>query len=97
MNTLPLQQISPSAASLMDGKVKTVGSGFGEVLKKSIDSVNGNVEEANNLASGLVSGQHSNIHETMIAIEKADVSFKLMTKVQQKAIASYEVIMRMQL
>lgn len=81
----------------MDGKVKTVGSGFDEILKKSIDSVNGNIEEANNLASGLVSGQHSNIHETMIAMEKADVTFKLMTKVQQKAIASYEVIMRMQL
>jgi len=97
MNILPLQQISPSAASLIDGKVKTVDSGFGEVLKKSIDSVNGNIEEANNLASGLVSGQHARIHETMIAIEKADVSFKLMTKVQQKAIASYEQIMRMQL
>ena len=97
MKTLPLQQIRPSAATLMDEKVKTAGSGFGEVLKKSLDSVNNNIEEANGLTTGLISGQHARIHETMIAMEKADVSFKLMTKVQQKAVAAYETIMRMQL
>lgn len=97
MEILPLQQIAPSSASLVDGKAKTVGSGFGEILEKSIDAVNGAMHEANTLSQGLITGQHSNIHETMIAMEKASVSFKAMTKVQQKVVAAYETVMRMQL
>jgi len=76
---------------------KTTGSGFGEVLEKSLASVNGQMQEADHMAAGLVSGDHSNIHETMIAMEKANIAFKLVTKVQSKVIDAYKEVMRMQL
>ncbi len=72
-------------------------SGFKEVLDKSIDAVNKSLEEAGKSAAGLVSGQHSNIHETMIAIEKANISFRLMTKAQNKVVEAFQEIMRLQL
>jgi len=36
------------------------------------------------------------IHNTMIAIEKADLTFQLMMQVRNKIISAYEEIMRMQ-
>jgi flagellar hook-basal body complex protein FliE len=73
------------------------GTGFGEVLKQSISAVSARRLEAEELIEGLVSGQHANIHETMIAMEKASISFKLLTKVHNKVIGAYEEIQRLQL
>ncbi len=99
MNTLPLQpvQFGDMATSQVAKKTETPGAGFGEMLKQSIDSVNGLKQEADELSAGLISGQHGNIHETMIAVEKAGISFRLMTKMQQKAIQAYQDVSRIQL
>ena len=75
---------------------KADGTGFSDVLRQSVDAVNNTMQEAEQSSIGLVSGQHANIHETMIAIEKASISFKLMSKVQGKVISAYQEIMRMQ-
>ncbi len=72
-------------------------TGFGEIFKKSINAVNSDMQEAESLVAGLVSGQHSNIHETMIAMEKSSISFRLLTKVQSKVITAYQEVMRMQI
>jgi flagellar hook-basal body complex protein FliE len=100
MEILPLQQVrfgeTPSIAQASK-KQQTAVTGFGEVLQKSIDSVNTTLQEADELNRGLAAGEHGNIHETMIAIEKASISFRMMTRVQQKAIAAYQDIMRIQL
>lgn len=77
-------------------KAQKAEAGFGEVLQKSIASVNSSMQEAEGLVAGLVSGQHANIHETMIAMEKASVSFRMLAKVQNKVVEAYKEIMRMQ-
>lgn len=76
---------------------KVEGTGFDEVLKESMGAVNGQMQEAKMMAAGLVSGEHSNIHETMIAMEKSGIAFKLATKVQAKVIEAYQEVMRLQL
>ncbi len=96
MKTLPLSQIQQSLPLEKSTKNQADTTGFGDVLKKSLESVNSNIQEATQMAEGLVSGQHSNIHETMIAMEKSTVSFRMLTKVQQKVIAAYQDVMRMQ-
>ena len=98
MKMLPLESVRPQEPVITQHqKTKEAGTGVGEVLRKSIDSVNNRIEEANELTEGLAAGQHGNIHETMIAVEKAGISFRLMTKMQQKAITAYQEIMRIQL
>ncbi|ADH85886.1 flagellar hook-basal body complex protein FliE [Desulfurivibrio alkaliphilus] len=77
--------------------VKDAVSGFGEILNKAVDVVSARQAEANHLSEGLVSGQHANIHETMIAVEKSSISMRLMTKVHQKGLDAYQEMMRMQL
>lgn len=71
--------------------------GFGKVLKDAISSVNKSQNEADAMIAGLAAGEHANIHETMIAMEKAGISFRLATKVQGKVLEAYKEIMRMQL
>jgi len=71
--------------------------GFRQVLDQAIQATNSRMEEANELARGLVAGEHARIHEVMIASEKAGISFRLMTKMQQKVIDAYKEIMRLQL
>jgi flagellar hook-basal body complex protein FliE len=44
----------------------------------------------------LAAGKQKDIHQTMIALEKADVAFQLLMQVRNKIIAAYETIMRMQ-
>ncbi len=97
MKTLPLSQVNLTP-TLPDAKptASSVTTGFSDILKKSLDSVNEAKAVASEMQEGLVTGQHSNIHETMIAMEKATVSFRLLTKVQQKALNAYQEIMRMQ-
>ena len=90
-NSFPAQQ---SGVKRLDDQ--TGGSGFGELLKDSIQAVNDRRQEADNMVKGLVAGEHANIHETMIALEKASVSLRMMTRVQQKIIAAYQEISRMQ-
>ena len=79
------------------GQKQGGASGFGEILNQSIAAVNTQMGEADALARGLASGQHAKIHETMIAAEQAGISFRLMTRVQQKVLDAYQEIMRMQL
>ena len=98
MKLTPLQPFQPlDVNNSSKADKKNVDTGFGEVLKKSIDAVNTHMQEADRLTQGLASGEHGNIHETMIAIEKAGISFRLMTKMQQKAITAYQDIMRIQM
>ncbi len=69
--------------------------GFEEMLMESIEKVNILQKEADRSVEGLVTGR-GDIHETMIAVEKADLTFNLMVQVRNKLISAYEEIMRMQ-
>lgn len=76
---------------------KSGGTGFGELLKKSIEAVSEQGAMAEQAETGLLQGEHANIHETMIAMEEASISFRLLTKVQGKVLNAYQEIMRLQL
>ncbi|HEN21118.1 MAG: flagellar hook-basal body complex protein FliE [Deltaproteobacteria bacterium] len=72
------------------------GKSFSEMLKNSIGEVNRLQEEADVAVKDLAAGKGKDIHETMIALEKASVSFQMMMQVRNKIIGAYEEIMRMQ-
>jgi len=87
-----LQSFSPEKTEKPNGKK---GS-FGEVLKGSIREVNQLQGKADTSINQLIAGESKNLHETMIAMEKADISFRLMLEVRNKIIDAYHEIMRMQ-
>jgi len=69
---------------------------FRELLKNSIHEVDRVQKEAMRAAEDLAVGKTENIHETMIALKKAELSFKMMMQVRNKIVKAYEEIMRMQ-
>jgi len=99
MKEVTMQPVSlpGSSAIKSPGAQGVSGAGFSEILSRSIAEVNDQGQEADLLVKGLAAGEHANIHETMIAMEKSGISFRMMTRVQQKVIDAYREIMRMQL
>jgi flagellar hook-basal body complex protein FliE len=70
---------------------------FGEFLSDSIGKVNAMQTEANVAMEKLASGESQNLHETLLAVEKADIAFRTMNQVRTKVIDAYREIMKMQI
>lgn len=70
---------------------------FGEMLTQSIGKVNAMQTEANVAMEKLASGESQNLHETLLAVEKADIAFRTMNQVRSKVIEAYKEIMKMQI
>jgi flagellar hook-basal body complex protein FliE len=69
---------------------------FGDVLKESIQKVTELEKEADKEVEKLAKMETQDIHNTMMAIEKADLTFQMMMQIRNKIISAYEEIMRMQ-
>ena len=69
---------------------------FGRMLADSLKNVNELQKKANVEIQKLVSGESKNLHKTMLAVEKAEIAFKLINQVRSKVIDAYKEIMRMQ-
>ena len=68
---------------------------FGSMLASSLNEVNQLHSAADDAVQNLAAGKQKDIHQTMIAMEKADVAFQLLMQVRNKIISAYETIMRM--
>ena len=97
MNAIGINPIQINGSLPIKATKEVQGAGFGDILQESIAAVNQKAQEASSLSEGLVSGQHSNIHETMIAMEESSISVRMLAKVQNKVIDAYREIMRLQL
>lgn len=91
-----LQTLDPRRQNVgnVDAAAKD-GPQFAEVLKKAIEDVSGLEKEADTALQQLAQGRHDNLHEAMIALQKADLSFKAMMEIRDKLINAYKEIMRM--
>ncbi|CAD7772818.1 Flagellar hook-basal body complex protein FliE [Candidatus Methanoperedenaceae archaeon GB50] len=69
---------------------------FSQMLKNTIEEINTLQVKADKAIEALATGESKNIHQTMIAIEKADISFKMMMQVRNKLLEAYKEIMHMQ-
>lgn len=78
------------------GSASEAERSFSVQLKEAIQKVDGLQKEADKAASELALGSTKNIHDTMIALEKANLSLQLMLQVKDKIVSAYETVMRMQ-
>jgi flagellar hook-basal body complex protein FliE len=69
---------------------------FGEVLKTAIDDIDKLQKSADQAIVKLEKDNSGSLHEAVIALEKADISFRAMMQVRNKIIEAYQEIMRMQ-
>ena len=68
---------------------------FAKALKGAINKVNRLDREADRSIVDLLQGK-ADIHETMVALQKADISMRLVLAIRNKVLEAYREIMRMQ-
>ena len=86
----PSPTIQPSGSS-----DKMLGS-FKQLLEDSINQVNTLQEQADTLSQQLASGKADNLHEAMLALNKASLALEFTIQVRNKVIEAYQEIMRTQ-
>lgn len=70
------------------------GASFADTLKESMNRVNELQNESDAAIKALAKGESASLHETLLAVEKADLSFKLMMQVRNKLLDAYKEVMR---
>ncbi len=98
--TLPIvtpEGISPSPSPQLPAPVGggSEGPSFGSQLGEAIGEVQRLGDVALSASEGYMAGDHQDVHGTMIAMQEADVSLRLMASVRNRAIEAYREVMRM--
>lgn len=70
---------------------------FKKTLSGFINEVNDLQSKANESIENFATGKVENVHEVMIAMSKAEISFKFMMEARNKLIETYKEVMRMQM
>jgi len=89
-------------ANMTDGALSQSGAStagrapFSGMLKNAIGGVQSLENQAAGAVQGLMTGQGVDVHQAMIATEKADLSFEMALAVRGKAVAAYQQVMQMQ-
>ena len=93
---LPIQNISSSIQKgISSNENSTEGVSFGEFLNDAINKVSDMQLEAQKMNEALALGQTDNLHQVMIASEKASVALQFTMQVRNKILDAYQEIMRM--
>jgi len=87
---------SPFQIQNLERPRATTGHSFSETLKSFYSQVNDQINEANQKSEEFATGKHYDLHEIMIATEKANISFRLLLQIRNKLLEGYQEIMRMQ-
>jgi len=90
--TSPLEVVRGGNA--VGGAERTSGSSFADVLGQAVKAVDAQQIEADQQSANLAMGG-GNLHETAIALEKADVAMRVATKVRNKLVEAYQDVMKM--
>ncbi|MFB3925581.1 MAG: flagellar hook-basal body complex protein FliE [Syntrophales bacterium] len=89
--------LSPSLAKpVKPGESREDRGSFSNMLKNAINEINRLQIDADQAIAKVELNKSGSIHEAMIALEKADISFRAMMQVRNKIIEAYQEVMRMQ-
>jgi flagellar hook-basal body complex protein FliE len=69
---------------------------FGQLFKQSLEKVNAAQNKSDMLTDKLVTGEVKDVHEVMIAAQKASLSLQLTLQIRNKVVEAYQEVMRMQ-
>ena len=95
--SLPITGVAPSITPVAPSAAKASqasGAGFTDSLTKLVDSVESSAEDANTAVAGMLDGS-GDVHDAMIALQRAELTLQLTVQVRNKLVQAYQDIMRM--
>ena len=98
LTPIPIQEVQelPSPIGPLQTGITTESS-FGSIFSRLVGEVSEKQAAAGDAVNALLSGKNVSLHQAMIAMEEASVSFQLMVEVRNKLLESYQELMRMQI
>jgi flagellar hook-basal body complex protein FliE len=90
--TSPASKGASSAANPADGPAAP----FSDLLTDAVGQVNQLETQAQTAVAGLMTGTGVDVHQAMIATQKADMAFELALAVRNKAVQAYQAVIGMQ-
>lgn len=94
MNDMRIRDLQQATLPKTDTVGKKPTEGFAKVIKGAIERVNGMEKDSNRSIMELLNGK-KDIHETMINLQKTDISMRLLLTVRNKAVEAYREIIHM--
>lgn len=92
-----LEKLSPGIQPMpLTAGPTAAPSAVGNIIGELVSEVSSKQAAAGQSVNQLLSGQNVSLHQTMIAMEEASISFQLMVEVRNKLLESYQELMRMQ-
>ncbi len=94
MSTTPISGLVTPIADPSTAPSRQDVPGFGESLNRLIGAVDTSGQEANSAVSRMLDGS-GDVHEAMIALQRAELTFQMTMQVRNKLVQAYQEIMRM--
>ena len=91
----PLANLPPIAPDSV-ATAPSGGNGFRGALENAIQSVETSRNAGAQAVENFLSGEGGELHSTILAVQRASLSFDLFLQVRNKAVSAYQEIMRMQ-
>ncbi len=92
-----IKETSDKSLGLFNRGISHQNISFKNYLVDAIHKVNDLEQNANEYSIKLASGELDNIHEAMIASQKAEIASQFMIEIRNKVLDAYKEIMRMQI
>jgi flagellar hook-basal body complex protein FliE len=70
---------------------------FADMIRDAVQSVDDMQKVSETGVENILAGKAENIHEVMISMQKAQLSFQLMVEMRNKAVETYQELSRMQI
>ncbi|MGC2639098.1 MAG: flagellar hook-basal body complex protein FliE [Acidobacteriaceae bacterium] len=97
IGALGAEAVAPAMSGAAAGAVRGEAEApFGDLMKSAISGVDQLQQQAATSVTGMLAGSGVDIHDAMIATQKADMAFELALAVRNKAVAAYQQVMGMQ-
>jgi flagellar hook-basal body complex protein FliE len=97
--TQALSALSGAGAETASTPAGGLGAGptpFSDLLTDAVGQVNQLENQANAAVTGLMTGSGIDVHQAMIATQKASMAFELALAVRNKAVQAYQSVIGMQ-
>ncbi|BBO88302.1 flagellar hook-basal body complex protein FliE [Desulfosarcina ovata] len=90
-----LQSLLPQLETSASQSKATSSAPFSSYVKQMLKETNQKMLDSDQAIEDLTTGKNTDIHNTMIAMQKAEISFELVMQIRNKLIDAYDEIKRM--
>ncbi len=91
-----ITSVTQAQKQQMGGGAASITQDFGNVLGNAINNLAEKENSANNAIASLAAGENVDLHQVMLSMQEADISFQIALQMRNKLVDAYQEIMRMQ-